>query len=185
MDWDWAALGAALRARREVLRLTRAELGDRAGVHPGTIKNYELGEKAYEKIPKSVQLLESALGWAPGSAKAVLEGGEPTLLDGQPPAAVPLDDPFAQLRDRLPLRATHALENGRIFDTLTYDLTPGGGARVISVVMVDEGADTDMSPDERARIGRAWEITQRRILGLPPLAWEPGDPEEDKLPPKS
>lgn len=80
MDWDWVALGAALRARREVLRLTRPELGELAGVHAATIKNYEGGSKAYDKIPKSVTLLEGALGWKTGSAQAVLEGGEPTVV---------------------------------------------------------------------------------------------------------
>lgn len=80
MDWDWVALGAALRARREVLRLTRPELGELAGVHAATIKNYESASKAYEKIPKSVNLLEGALGWRTGSAQAVLEGGSPTVI---------------------------------------------------------------------------------------------------------
>lgn len=87
MDWDWAALGVALRERRAVLRLTQEELGALAGVHAGTIKNYEAGKRSYDKIPKAVLQIEKALGWAPGSVLAVLNGGSPTLTAERPPSS--------------------------------------------------------------------------------------------------
>jgi transcriptional regulator with XRE-family HTH domain len=80
MDWDWVALGIALRERRAVLRLTQEELASLAGVHAGTVKNYEAGKRGYDKIPKGALQIEKALGWASGSVLAVLNGGEPTLV---------------------------------------------------------------------------------------------------------
>lgn len=79
MDWDWVALGVALRERRAVLRLTQEELAGLAGVHAGTVKNYEAGKRRYDKIPKGALQIEKALGWAPGSVLATLSGGEPVL----------------------------------------------------------------------------------------------------------
>lgn len=91
MDWDWAALGVALRERRAVLRLTQEELAGLAGVHAGTVKNYEAGKRAYDKIPKGALQIERALGWASGSVLAILNGGEPMLAEETPPPSAAAD----------------------------------------------------------------------------------------------
>jgi transcriptional regulator with XRE-family HTH domain len=185
MDWDWTALGVALRTRREVLRLTRPELGLRAGVHPATIKNYEAGDRAYNKIPKSVALLETALGWGAGSALAILKGGEPTLLPEDSAPAAPIEKSGVALADRLPTRIVHELQSGEIFDTWTYDLSSDGAGRVriISVVIRDhDDPPGDDDYEKRRRDARASEQAQRRMRGLKPLPWEPGDPEPRDAP---
>lgn len=79
MEWNWSALGAALRARRDVLRMTRPELAEKTGLHTGTIKNYESGQNSYDKIPKGIMVVAAEIGWTAGSVQSVLEGGAPTL----------------------------------------------------------------------------------------------------------
>jgi transcriptional regulator with XRE-family HTH domain len=63
--------------RRGELKLRREDVAGRMGMSPKTVERIEEG--------KSVQAatlgkLERALRWKPGSARAVLEGGEPTLI---------------------------------------------------------------------------------------------------------
>lgn len=77
MTTDWARLAIAIRERREALGISRQQLADSAGVALETIKNLE-GRRTPKRIPSSVPMVEQGLGWAPGSARAILAGGGPT-----------------------------------------------------------------------------------------------------------
>lgn len=78
MTNDWDRLARAIRERRQVLGLTQQQLADAAGVTRTTIKNLEGARKPTKRPPASLPAVEQALGWALGSARAVL-AGEPTL----------------------------------------------------------------------------------------------------------
>lgn len=79
MSRDWKRLAEAIRAARRELGMTQVELADAADVSGGTIQNLEAGREFY-RIPTKLPAVERALEWAPGSAKAVLDGGDPTPL---------------------------------------------------------------------------------------------------------
>lgn len=171
MDWDWVALGSALRARRRVLRLTQEEAAKQAGVSTASIKNYEQGRKTYERIPRSVIAYAETLGWAPGAVQTVLAGGEPILAE-PPTVAAGVPDrqaaPLAALAARLPASTIHELENGELFATDTYDLTLDGGLRLFTVVI--------RSPDQEPRSleqvkaeTEAWHRTQRQLRQQSPV----------------
>lgn len=165
-------------ARRERGLAKQKDFIKATGLGRTTIQRFERGEHLSDTAYRSI---DWALGWMAGSCLLILEGGEAILRDDQPaPAPAETADPMAALRDRLPLRVVHELERGKVYDTLSYDLTPDGGARVITVVIVDHGSEAEISdPVERAKVERAWSIEQRRLRGLPRLAPEPGDSEED------
>lgn len=179
MEWDWTALATALKERRKALRLTQEELADRAKIHTGTIKDYEAG-KAYTRLPRSWSALELTLGWAPGSAREVLEGGAPTVTAGGGDAH-PLPPESPQLLSGLPASVLDELKGGEIYATDIHDLSQEGGITVITVAVRPPGEPGEQISDEqRRRNFRAWSRVQRRLNGLPPLEWEPGDPDEWK-----
>lgn len=185
VSYDFERLAEAIIAAREAKTWTQDDLVRESALGRSTIQRLESGKQTAYPSRATIQALERTLGWAPGSVRSILGGGEPTYLGDEASTDDPADTWLASLRDRLPLRVVHQLEDGSIYDTLTYDLTPDGGARVISVVIVDHGADPELTdPVQRAKIGRAWSIEQRRLLGLPKLKWEPGDPPEDKPSPE-
>lgn len=181
MDWDWIALGTALRSRRKDLRLTQEELAGRAGVHTGTIKDYEAG-KPYTRMPKSWAAIERAVSWAPGSALAVLKGGAPTVIVGPDGVYPPPQDPYQPLSERLPVSILNELTSGEVYAADIHDLTQDGGMRIITVAIRHPNEPAQQGPDTetRRRNYRAWSRMQRQIKGLEPLPWEPGDPEEWK-----
>lgn len=75
---DWERLSdyvVSWRTRRDISRSRLAEL---MGVSTKTVERIENAEPVRTT---SLARLEYALGWKPGSARAVLEGGEPTLDD--------------------------------------------------------------------------------------------------------
>lgn len=76
---DWARLGHFLKARRLMLGLTQADLAAKAGVSMGTVTNIESG-KTHGRLPHKLPLIEALLGWEPGSAARVLDGGNPVEL---------------------------------------------------------------------------------------------------------
>lgn len=77
MDADWERLADAVRRRRDELGFTQVQLATLAGVTAMTIRNLEGGRK-FKRLPASISAVEQALGWAPGSARAILAGGDPT-----------------------------------------------------------------------------------------------------------
>lgn len=61
--------------RLAVLHMTRAELARRGGPNRSTLHKSTTGSRSMS--PATLARLDEALGWAPGSARAVLDGGEP------------------------------------------------------------------------------------------------------------
>jgi DNA-binding XRE family transcriptional regulator len=180
MEWDWTALGTALRSRRKDLRLTQDELAEQAGVHVGTIKDYEAG-KTYTRMPKSWSAIERAVNWAPGSAQAILQGGAPTVIAGPDGAYASPQDPYQPLSDRLPVSVLDELSTGEIYAADIHDLSQDGGITLITVAVRRAGTPGhQISAEQRRANFRAWSRVQRQLKNLPPMEWEPGDPEEWK-----
>lgn len=75
----WARLGVKIREQREKLGMSRRQLSEVAGVSEKAIQVAEDGRTPRARWPQSLQLIESALCWAPGSMRRILEGGEPRL----------------------------------------------------------------------------------------------------------
>jgi len=78
MSADWERLADAIKRRREALGFTQVKLAELVGVTDTTIRNLE-GGRQFTRPPSSLPSVERALGWAPGSARAVMAGGEPTV----------------------------------------------------------------------------------------------------------
>jgi transcriptional regulator with XRE-family HTH domain len=133
---SWDRLAAAVRARRKALRLTQQELADSAGVNVMTIRNLE-GLRQFSKMPGTIGKVERALGWEPGSAEAVADGGEPTLVsesvNGRAPNVTGGADEASEIRG-LPAGIRAALSEGEHLAGDVIDLSePGDGFRLIVV----------------------------------------------------
>ena len=75
-NYEWKRLADYVRTARDERSWSQAELAEQAGIGLSTVALLERG--AYRtRIPNTVPAVERALGWAPGSARAVLAGGEP------------------------------------------------------------------------------------------------------------
>lgn len=77
---DWDRLSAYALSWRKRLKLRREDVAARGETSPKTIERIENGEPVR---PTSLAALEIGLDWEPGSARAVLDGGEPTPLGGK------------------------------------------------------------------------------------------------------
>ncbi|MFK8844755.1 helix-turn-helix domain-containing protein [Streptomyces sp. Ac-502] len=163
MGRDWKRLAEAIRTAREERNLTQVEVADAADVSESTVQNLESGIDR-TRLPPSLAKIEPVIGWAPGSGKTVLEGGEPTrvpmaVVDAAAPAA---RDNQAAVSD-LPLRIVQELADGPLLDTQVMDLTPlGSSARMIVVVK----GETDASPEQIRRDLLAWARAQERLQTL-------------------
>jgi hypothetical protein len=69
-------LGRLVRTRRKELKLTQAEIQEADGPSPATQRLIEKGEHG-ELRKSTIEPLERALRWEPGSIEAVLAGGSP------------------------------------------------------------------------------------------------------------
>lgn len=165
-------------ARRRQGLERQIDLMKASGLSKSTVRRFELGEEVGEKALRDIS---KAVGWTADSAEAILNGGNPTVVvavGGYPPA----QDPYQPLSERLPVSVLDELSSGEIYAADIHDLTIGGGMRIITVAVrhPDELPGQQVSPEQRRRNQRAWSRMQRQIKGLPPLEWEPGDPEEWK-----
>lgn len=86
MTSDLEQLGRAIRDRRYALGMTQREAASIAQVADQTWAN---AEKGVAVRPAKLADIERVLGWAPGSANAVAEGGEPSLVQGTRPTVLP------------------------------------------------------------------------------------------------
>lgn len=68
-----AALGKAIRTRREELDLTQDDLAGRGGPSNTTVSAIEQG-KASTVAPVTLRKIDKALGWQTGSARSILRG---------------------------------------------------------------------------------------------------------------
>lgn len=62
--------------RRHALGLSRAAMFARGGPSPSTMLKARSGDRALSQ--PTLQRIDRALGWAPGSAETVMNGGTPT-----------------------------------------------------------------------------------------------------------
>ena len=82
-----AALGRAVLRRRTTLGLSQKDIWDAGGPSDTTLSTWEKGTSASMPWKSTLMKLDGVLRWAPGSAAAVLAGGEPTELDEPASAA--------------------------------------------------------------------------------------------------
>src|SRR5712664_2771440 len=76
----WERLARATRRRRKELDLSQPGLDAAGGPSTSVISKIERAKSdSYEE--RVLIRLEDALGWRRGSVQAILEGGEPTLVD--------------------------------------------------------------------------------------------------------
>jgi hypothetical protein len=72
---DWRRLADYVVARRVALGMRdRRALADATGITDRTLGKLENGERV---SPSTLAAIENELGWAPGSARRILAGGEP------------------------------------------------------------------------------------------------------------
>jgi transcriptional regulator with XRE-family HTH domain len=81
---DFDRLADYVTSRRVDLGIDQAELADRMGMHRRTVSRIETGQSVKRD---TYATLEKELGWTPGSARRVLEGGTPTVRSGAQSAA--------------------------------------------------------------------------------------------------
>jgi transcriptional regulator with XRE-family HTH domain len=147
---NWQRLAIAIKRRRNELGLTQVDLAAAAKVSHGSIKNLESGE-GFNRHPPSLAPVEEALGWAAGSAYAIMRGEEPRPLRRQPatadgPPTDPLPASDTAIVDRLPESAVTALSSGRLVDAVVYK---SGGATMVTVVLRDPSQPDSSEDAER------------------------------------
>lgn len=102
MKWspeDWARLGSQIRRSREERGLSRKKLSELSGISEKSIQLTEEG-RVPTRWPKSLHVLEDALGWAPGSVLDVLDGiGVPYVALTSPASRRQLGDGTADYFD--------------------------------------------------------------------------------------
>lgn len=86
---DWVRLADFVRSARNALDLTQADLAEKAGIGLSTVQLLERGTTR-TRLPQTITAVESALGWAPGSARSVLGGGDPEPVASLPRIRVEL-----------------------------------------------------------------------------------------------
>jgi hypothetical protein len=74
---DWQRLADYVVARRVELGMRdRRALAEATGVTERTLGKLENGQRV---SPSTLGMIENRLGWAPGSCRRILAGGEPTM----------------------------------------------------------------------------------------------------------
>lgn len=83
-------LASLIIARRNETKLSQEQFASYAQVSASTIKNFEnVDEPDRWFSPKTIELMETALGWEAGSITAILRGGDPVLVPEWGPATAP------------------------------------------------------------------------------------------------
>ena len=76
---DWAAVAAAMKVRLAELDMTQAELVQRSGLAPMTIRELLHNTAERRRSPQTLAALSEALGWPTGYLQAIAEGRDPHL----------------------------------------------------------------------------------------------------------
>jgi transcriptional regulator with XRE-family HTH domain len=157
----WDSLAAAIRATREDLGLTQEALAARAGVAEGSVQNLESG-KPRNRMPQTLAKIEPHLGWAEGSGRLILEGGQPIPAD---PADIDDGEPDSEkLRRKYPLRIVGELESDDpLLDSTVIELPGTNGARMTVVV---HGVP-DATPQQIQDALIAWRKAEQELRRLP------------------
>jgi len=165
----WAELAEAIRSAREARGLSQVDLAQLADISEGSVQNLESG-KARNRMPQTLAKIEPHLGWAAGSGRAILDGGEPT-----PAPVEPSDDAAAvegALRRKLPLRIVDELESDDpLLDSTVIQLPGADGARMTVVVH----GRPDATPEQIQEALLAWRQAERKLRRLPDE--EDGEPQ--------
>ena len=105
MDQDWAAVGAAIKARLDEQGMTMTELAARSGVSLTTVRELVHVLNTRRRQPRTLTSLSTALGWPAEQLGATLRGQATTA---------PPHDELAVIRGELrDLRSrVEALERG-------------------------------------------------------------------------
>jgi transcriptional regulator with XRE-family HTH domain len=157
---QWARLATAIRAARETRGLSQVALAELAGISEGSVQNLESGSSR-SRIPPSLSKVEPHLGWAEGSGRTVLDGGDPS------PAA-PADGHGSlqgtpSRRGNLPLRVVDELESDDpLLDSTVIELPGVDGARMTVVVR----SKPDATPQEIQDALLAWRKAERNLHRL-------------------
>lgn len=150
MTEDWARLGHLLAASRKEAGLSQADISARLKVSRATVQNIERGSRGgmpFTRINSTMLAYAHLMKWDTNSVEAVLEGGEPLLMDRK-------EEPARGL----PVRVLDELNDaGLLLDTDVIQL-PGGG-RVIVVVK----AKPEVTPSEAGEAIDAWRDLQRKL----------------------
>lgn len=77
--------GRVVKARREQLNLSQAELAGLIGRPAGTVAQIEQGRRKTGPSGRTLVALDAALRWSSGSARETMLGGEPVELRPVPP----------------------------------------------------------------------------------------------------
>lgn len=114
-------------------------------------------------MPQTMAKIEPHLGWAAGSARAILDGGEPTparAADDGADSSTGTD----RIREKLPLRVVDELESDDpLIDSQVIQLPGTGGARMTVVVH----GRPDATPEEIQAALIAWRRAERKLQWLP------------------
>ena len=159
---QWPRLATAIRAAREARGLSQEALAVLAGVAEGSVQNLEAG-KPRNRMPQTLVKIEPYLGWAAGSGRLVLDGGDPipapdVPADGQDEADAD------KLRRKLPLRIVDELESDDpLLDSAVIQLPGVNGARMTVVVHGSPGA----TPQQIQEALLAWRRAEENLRRLP------------------
>jgi transcriptional regulator with XRE-family HTH domain len=159
---QWGRLAVAIRSAREARGLTQVALADLADISEGSVQNLESGDSR-TRIPPSLAKVEPHLGWASGSGRAVLNGGEPTQVPVSE-ASADLAAAEEKLRRKLPLRIVDELESDDpLLDSAVIQLPGVDGARMTVVVH----GRPDATPEQIQEALLAWRQAERKLRRLP------------------
>lgn len=169
----WAALATAIRAAREARGLSQEALAALAGVSEGSVQNLESG-KPRTRIPPTLAKIEPHLGWAGGSGRIILDGGEPIPAPAADDAPVdPRDsqDP-GKLRQKYSLRIVSELESDDpLLDSAVIPLPGTPGVRMTVIVH----GTPEATPEQIQEALLAWRKAEEKLQRLPD-----GDDDDDE-----
>jgi transcriptional regulator with XRE-family HTH domain len=168
MSRDWARLGAELKAARERRQLRQEDIATELGVTRGAIANIDGGR--FSRLTRTVRDYARLVGWADGSADAVLDGGEPA--EGEAPG----QDLSGKPRD-LSDRVLQALAEGELIGSRVMHVQgPDGEVTATLVVRGSAG----MSAEEVQRELVAW-LSTGPVLRTPSGDAVSDDPSDSDI----
>lgn len=180
MPTDYRRLARAIQDRCAALGWNQEDLIATATLGRTTVQRLWRGDSTIASTRSTLAQMDRTLGWTEGSSRAVLDGGEPTLLsatDGTPQPVQPTatDDPPRHGRS-LPVRVRHALETGDIFDA---DLISIHGLDLILIAKAGAytGEDVDREVDGN---GKSWDLIRELLRNAARESDDPSDQTSDE-----
>jgi transcriptional regulator with XRE-family HTH domain len=158
MEQDWGRLGAALSAARKSLGVTQVAMAEKIGITRGPLQAIERGES--KRLTNTIAAYARAVGWADGSAEAVLAGGDPAREPEALPAS-PTENAAPAYAKGMPQRVVMELTDGAVLDTDVIDLTSSGSSTPL--VLVAKALPDDASDQDKREILLRWARIQRRV----------------------